>query len=333
MRVRRFRLQAQRFLRLGARADEVAGASIEIGQVDVHARRQGSAVPRHFQRGAGGGGVALLEQDPSPQGQQVGIVGDRAETAVDGAERARELPLIDVGAGQVRPRHRGRGRELRRLLEVGHRLGGPMGVEQAAAEVELHVEGARRSAGETREDPDRSREVGRPVEPEPLPHIPLVRLEVGEPVLRVGARGRSREEAASQVAQRRQALRGFGVHGRLLGGAARIVGPQARPHGGGDLRSRPEEVLRLRGVVGDAVQLGARSVDVLPAVAAQRSQRRIAEMQAPVEALGIGLVVGDAGAGTQGGGPGHAARGRRGKREQVQHAGKQVDAPELAADP
>ena len=290
--------------------------------------------PRVLERRARGGSIGLLEEDASAQRQQAGIVGESAKPAVDGLDRPGRLLLRHIGAREIGPGHRGGGRERRRLLEVGRGLGGPLRLEQAAAEVVLDVEGGRGSSGQAREDPDRPGEIRGAVETQALAHLPLVGLELGEMVLRVGARRRSREEAASQVAQRRELL--GGVRGRV--GRRRgtrhggLVATQARPHAAGDLTLSGEQVLRLARIVGDAVQLGSRSIDVLPPVAAQRAQRRVAEVQAPVEALGIRLAFRYPGSGTQVGRPGHAARGRRGKREQLEQAGEEVDAPELAGN-
>ena len=138
----------------------------------------------------------------------------------------------------------------------------------------------------------------------------------------------------SHVAEGGEPRRRVGVEGRQLGRRAGVlvVAGELGPHGAGHRRARVEEVLRLAGVLGDAVQLGLRRVDELPAVAAERAQRRVAEVQLRVEALGVRLAVADAAARLQDRGARDAGHRRAADAHEVEHRRHEVDRAELSGD-
>ena len=145
--------------------------------------------------------------------------------------------------------------------------------------------------------------------------------------------------AASHVPESGEALGRLGVHPALrlerrLGALGLAVDRKVRAHAGGDGGARLDDVLRLLRIVDQAVELGPRGLDELEAFAAKRVERRPAIVEASVEALGVGLVVGNAGARQRR--PGNEKRrswAAAGSPRSSRAVGDDVDAPELPLHP
>ncbi len=265
------------------------------------------------------------------------------QPALERRHRVLDASRPGLGAREGHVERRRRGAEAQRDPERGDGLGEATQLEERAAQVEGDREGPPRlhpalpraaALGERLENPGGAGVVSRLEERDRPGGLAVEGLVLDDRVLRVDTRGGPGEEGPADVAERGQAFRRARVDRAHRGGRPRLVeAPQPLLHRGRHLAALVEAVLRLPGVLAQVVELGARGLDVLPAQAAQGTQRGPAEVELAEEALRVGLVLGESPGREQGRGPARPARGRRREPEQVEDRRQEVHAPELSAHP